>query len=186
MDRALKAARRGVELAPSNYHNHWLLSRVHYFSGEKGLFFAEAEKSLNLNSNDGTTLGLIGAYTLLAGEWDRGVALVEKAKVLNPNHPDYYHWFLSAADIHNNNYTEALRKLQKMSFLEWPPALLFLISANALTDNMKEATRYHAALVDLLGDLTLEDARDFLIKMIPYAGDLVETVMAGLKMVMAP
>lgn len=51
---------------------------------------------------------------------------------------------------------------------------------------MKEATRYHAALVDLLGDLTLEDARDFLIKMIPYAGDLVETVMAGLKMVMAP
>ncbi len=186
MDRALKAARRGVELAPSNYHNHWLLSRVHYFSGEKGLFFAEAEKSLNLNSNDGTTLGLIGAYTLLAGEWDRGVALVEKAKVLNPNHPDYYHWFLSAADIHNNNYTEALRKLQKMSFLEWPPALLFLISANALTDNMKETTRYHAALVDLLGDLTLEDARDFLIKMIPYAGDLVETVMAGLKMVMAP
>ncbi len=58
--------------------------------------------------------------------------------------------------------------------------------SDALTDNMKEATRYHAALVDLLGDLTLEDARDFLIKMIPYAGDLVETVMAGLKMVMAP
>ena len=185
MNRALKASRRGVELAPYNYHNHWLLSRVHYFSGKKSLFFAEAEKSLSLNSNDGTVLGLIGAYTLLAGEWQRGVALLEKAKLLNPNHPDYYHWFLSAADIHNKDYTEALRKLRKVSFLEWPLALLFLISTSALTDNLKEAERYHDMLVDLLGDLTPEDARDYLTKMIPYADDLVETAMTGLKSVMA-
>ena len=185
MERALNAARRGVELAPANYHNHWLLSRVHYFSGNKGLFFAEAEKSLSLNSNDGTVLGLIGAYTLLAGEWERGVALMEKAKLLNPNYPDYYYWFLSAADIHNEDYTEALKKLQTMSFIEWPAALLFLIATSALTDNMREATRYHDALIDLLGDLTLEDAKDYLVKMIPYADDLVETIMTGLKLVMA-
>ena len=185
MDRALNAARRGVELAPANYHNHWLLSRVHYFSGERGLFFAEAEKSLNLNSNDGTTLGLIGGYTLLAGEWERGVALMEKAKILNPNYPDYYHFFLSAADFHNNDYGEALNKLRKISFIEWPPIVLFLISASALTDNTKEATRYHSALIDFHGDLTLEDARDYLVKMIPYADDLVETIMTGLISVMA-
>jgi len=184
MERARKAARRGVELAPTNYHNHWQMSRVHYFDGEKSLFFAEAEKSLSLNSNDGTTLGLIGAYTLLAGEWERGVALIEKAKILNPNHPDYYHWFLSAADFHNFDYAEALKKLRKMSFLEWPPALLFLIAASTLTGNMKEATRYYEALKDLLGDVTLEDARGYLTKMIPYADDLVTTVMSGLKPVM--
>ncbi len=186
MERALNAARRGVELAPANYHNHWLLSRVHYFSGDKGLFFAEAEKSLSLNSNDGTVLGLIGAYTLLAGEWERGVALMEKAKLLNPNYPDYYYWFLSAADIHNEDYTEALKKLQTMSFIEWPAALLFLIATSALTDNMQEATRYHDALIDLLGDRTLEDAKDYLVKMIPYADDLVATIMTGLKLVMVP
>lgn len=185
MERALKAARRGVQLAPNNYHNHWLLSRVHYFNGEKDLFFAEAEKSLSLNSNDGTVLGLIGAYTLLAGQWERGVALIQKAKILNPNHPDYYHWFLSAADFHNNHYAEALKKLRKMSFLEWPPALLFLISASALTNNMKEATRYHDALEGLLGEVTLNDARDYLTKMIPYADDLVATLMKGLKPVFA-
>jgi TolB-like protein len=185
MERALNAARKGVELAPANYHNHWLLSRVHYFSGEKDLFLAEAEKSLNLNSNDGTVLGLIGAYTLLAGQWERGVALMEKAKVLNPNYPDYYHWFLSAADLHNHDYSEALKKLQKMSFTEWPPAMLSLISASALAGNMKEATRYHSALKNLLGDLTLEEAKDYLVKMIPYADDLVETLMTGLKSVLA-
>ena len=185
MQRALNAARRGVELAPANYHNHWLLSRVHYFSGERGLFFAEAEKSLDLNSNDGTVLGLIGGYTLLAGEWDRGIALMEKAKILNPNYPDYYHFFLSAADFHNNDYGEALNKLRKISFIEWPPIVLFLISASALTDNTKEATRYHSALIDFHGDLTLEDARDYLVRMIPFADDLVETIMTGLISVMA-
>lgn len=186
MERALNAARRSVELAPTNYHNRWLLSRVHYFNGEKDLFFAEAEKSLGLNSNDGTVLGLIGAYILLAGEFERGVALIEKAKVLNPNHPDYYYWFLSAADFHNNNYNEALKKLRKMSFLEWPPALLFLISASALTDNMREATRYYDALKNLLGEVTVEDARDQLTKMIPYADDLVATLVQGLEPVMVP
>ena len=186
MERAFNAARRGMELAPANYHNHWLLSRVHYFSGEKDLFFAEAEKSLNLNSNDGTSLGLIGAYTLLAGEWQRGVALMEKAKILNPHYPDYYHFFLSAADLHNGDYDEALKKLRKISFIEWPPIVLFLISASALTDNMEEARRYHAALIDFLGDVTLEDAKEYLVKMIPYADDLVDSIMTGLKTVMAP
>jgi adenylate cyclase len=186
MERALKVARRGVELAPTNYNNHWLLARVHYFNGEKTLFFAEAEKSLSLNSNDGTVLGLIGAYTLLAGEWERGVALVEKAKILNPNHPDYYHLFLSAADFHNIDYAEALKKLRKMSFLEWPPAWVFLISASSLTGNMEEATRYYEALKDLLGDVTPKDARDYLTKLIPYADDVVATVMSGLEPVMTP
>jgi TolB-like protein len=91
MERALKAARRGVELAPDNYHNHWLLSRVHYFSGNREQFISEAEKALNQNSNDGTTLGLIGGYMALAGQWERGVALVRKAQALNPRHPDYYY-----------------------------------------------------------------------------------------------
>jgi len=56
---------------------------------------------------------------------------------------------------------------------------------SALTDNMKDATRYHDMLRDLLGEPTLEDAWDYLMKMIPYADDLVATLMTGLKSVMA-
>jgi adenylate cyclase len=184
MGRALKAARRAVELVPTNYHSHWLLARVHYFSGEKDQYFAEAEKSLSLNSNDGTTVGLIGCYMLLAGEWDRGAALIERARVLNPKHPDYLHWFLSARDIHRRDFQEALKKLRQMSFLEWSMALFFLISVSAHCGNMDDARRYHAALKDLVGEVTLEEARIRLKKMIPYSDDLVETVMSGLEQVL--
>jgi Tfp pilus assembly protein PilF len=184
MGRALKAARRAVELVPTNYHSHWLLARVHYFNGEKDQYFAEAEKSLSLNSNDGTTVGLIGCYMLLAGEWDRGAALIERARVLNPKHPDYLHWFLSARDIHRHDFQEALKKLRQMSFLEWSMALFFLISVSAHCGNMDDARRYHAALKDLVGEVTLEEARIRLKKMIPYSDDLVETVMSGLEQVL--
>ncbi len=48
---------------------------------------------------------------------------------------------------------------------------------------MKDAIRYHDMLKDLLGEPTLDDARGYLTKMIPYADDLVETVMSGLNSV---
>lgn len=184
MERALQAAKRAVELAPNSYHDHWLLSRVYYFSGDKDLFFAESQKALGLNSNDGTTLGLIGAYTAVAGEWSHGVALIEKAQVLNPRHPDYYYLFLSAADFHKGDFTAALALLSKMTFIEWPLALLFLMAANALTDNVAEASRYREMLDKILPGATLEDAAEHFRKWFPYADDLKATLMRGLEEVM--
>ena len=56
---------------------------------KRELFLAEAQRALDLNSSDGTTLGLIGLYTALSDDWDRGIDMVGKAKILNPNHPDF-------------------------------------------------------------------------------------------------
>jgi len=183
MERALKAARRAIELAPNNYHNHWLLSRVHYFSGKRDKFFAEAEKALRLNANDGTTLGLIGGYMAISGEWERGVALLEKAKVLNPKYPDYYHLFLGAAELNKENYSGALSELQKMTIREWPLALMFLAASSALTDNMEDAMNYLEELASLQGEFTMDSAKEALQIMFPYASDLVATVIQGLRLV---
>ena len=184
MERALEAAKRAVELAPNSYHDHWLLSRVYYFSGDKDLFFAESQKALGLNSNDGTTLGLIGAYTALAGEWTHGVALIQKARILNPRHPDYYYLFLSAADFHNGDFAAALAQLSKMTFIEWPLALLFLMAANSLNDNLAEASRYRKMLDNIQPGATLGDAAEHFRKWFPYAGDLKATLLRGLKKTM--
>ena len=185
MERALDAARRAVELAPNNYHNHWLLSRVHYFSGERDLFFAESEKALSINSNDGTTVGLIGCYTAVSGEWEHGVALIEKAKVLNPRHPDYYHMFMSAAELHRHNYSGALGELRKMTIVEWQGPLLFLISTSALTGNLRDASRYLEILNKIQGGATLGSSGEYLRRMFPYADELVTTLLKGLKKVMS-
>jgi hypothetical protein len=61
---------------------------------------------------------------------------------------------------------------------------LFLVSANALTGNLDEAARYREVLGRVAHEPNLDDARDYLVKMIPYADDLVETVMTGLRPVL--
>lgn len=121
MERALNAAHRAIKLAPLNYHNHWLLSRVYYFMGDRDQFLAEAQRALELNSNDGTTLGLVGMYTAFAGEWDRGMEMLSKAKLLNPNYPDYYHVIVGAANFFRKNYDGALQELHKANLPIWQP-----------------------------------------------------------------
>ena len=180
MERALKVARRGVELAPDNYHNHWLLSRVYYFSGNREQFFAETEKALNLNSNDGTTLGLIGCYTALAGHWERGVALVRKAQALNPRHPDYYYCFLALAALHDGDVEAAQSELRRMTFTDWPMALLSLIAVNALAGEDNEAARFASKLRELNPGADAAFAREHLERFVPYARELVETLMRGI------
>ena len=149
--------------------------------GEKELFLAESRKALSLNSNDGTTLGLIGGYTALAGEWEHGVALIRKAQILNPRHPDYYFLFLSAAEIHNGDYKAALEQLLKMTFIEWPLALLFLMAANTLTDNTAEASRYLELLDKIHPGATIDFADEHFRKWFPFASDLRKTLMQGLR-----
>jgi tetratricopeptide (TPR) repeat protein len=180
MKRAHAAARRALELAPNDYHNHWLLSRVHYFSGEREQFLVEVEKSLALNSSDGTTIGLIGGYVALAGEWKRGVALVEKAKLLNPRHPDYYHWFLGVAALAAGDDERALSELRRMSAPEWPLALIFLAATSALTEKTEAASRYARDLLELRSGLTLRAARDIVREMIPYQPALVDRAIDAL------
>lgn len=184
MARALDAARRGVELAPSNYHNHWLLARVYYFSGNREQFFAEAEKALSLNSSDGTTLGLIGAYMTVSGQWDRGVALIRKAQLLNPRHPDYYFWFLGAAELHAGNIESALVELRRMTFVDWPMALLALTAVNALAGDEAEARRFATKIVELHPGAGMAFAKEHLERFLPYADDLVARIMDGLRQVL--
>jgi hypothetical protein len=53
-----------------------------------------------------------------------------------------------------------------------------------LTGNLNEAARYREVLDRVAHEPNLDDARDYLVKMIPYADDLVETVMTGLRPVL--
>lgn len=181
MGRALSAARRAIKLAPTNYHNRWLLSRVHYFSGERDLFFAEAEKSLKLNSSDGTTIGLIGGYMVLAGVWERGAALIEKAKLLNPRHPDYYYLFLGVGELARGNDGEALTEFHRVATPEFPLALILLAATSALTGRAQEAARYWRQLVGLRPDMNADGARTTLERMLPYQPALVDRVVEALR-----
>ena len=181
MERALAAARKAIELNPDNYHSHWLLSRVHYFMGHRDLFLAEAQRALDLNSSDGTTLGLLGLYIAFAGEWDRGMDMVSKAKLLNPNHPDYYYSALGIGAFVKGNHATALEQLHKANLPGWLPHQSFLIASYAALERMEDARRQLAQLRQLLPDLNLDSAVAQLNMFFPFQPGLVRELAGALK-----
>jgi adenylate cyclase len=180
MGRALAAAQKGVQLAPGNYHNHWLLSRVHYFMGNRDLFLAEAHKALKLNSSDGTTLGLIGMYIAWAGEWGRGIEMMSKAKLLNPNFPDYYYLVDGSAAFAKGDYAGALKQSQKANLADFSLYQMFLTASYALLDRGEDATLQLEKLMSVQPGITQEAAFAILQRTFPFQPKLVETLVAGL------
>ncbi|MHB8495501.1 MAG: TIR domain-containing protein [Casimicrobiaceae bacterium] len=101
LGRALAAARRAVEAAPSNNLAHYALACTLFFQKDLLAFRSAAERTIELNRMDASVAALIGNLIAYAGDWERGCAVVDSAMQLNPHHPGWY-WFA--------NYNAAYRQ----------------------------------------------------------------------------
>ncbi|HWJ18403.1 MAG TPA: TIR domain-containing protein [Geobacterales bacterium] len=97
LEKGLAAARRAVEVAPSNHLSHYGLAQALFFLKEFQSFRNAAERAVTLNPMDGNALAFLGELLSYSGDCERGAALAARAKQLNPNHPGFY-WF---ADFYN-------------------------------------------------------------------------------------
>jgi tetratricopeptide (TPR) repeat protein len=86
-----------VELAPSNHLAYFSLAQALFFQKEFQSFRNVAERAVALNPMDGNSIAFLGELLTYAGDWERGMALAERAKQLNPHHPGWY-WY---ADFYN-------------------------------------------------------------------------------------
>ena len=108
LGRALAAARRAVEAAPSNNLAHYALASTLFFQKDFLAFRSAAERAIELNRMDASVAAYIGNLIAYAGDWERGCAVVESAMQLNPRHPGWY-WFASFNDAYRRrDYRGAL------------------------------------------------------------------------------
>jgi tetratricopeptide (TPR) repeat protein len=92
LGRALQAAQRAGDAAPSNALAHNALARARFFRKEFQAFRTAAERTIVLNPMDGGTIAFMGVLMAYSGDWEPGCAMVERAAELNPRHPGWY-WF---------------------------------------------------------------------------------------------
>ena len=108
LGRAMAAARRAVEAAPSNHLAYHALASIQFFRKERQAFRNLAERAIALNPMDGFTAAYLGFQIAYDGDWERGCALAERARGLNPHHPGWY-WFASFFDAYRKgDYRAAL------------------------------------------------------------------------------
>jgi eukaryotic-like serine/threonine-protein kinase len=91
LERAREAAWRAVKIDPTCQMGWKELAAVHFFSRDFTAFRETAERAMSLNPRDGTTLAYMAIMIAFSGDWERGVALAQRAIELNRHHPGWYH-----------------------------------------------------------------------------------------------
>jgi TolB-like protein len=112
--RALVHALAATRLDPQNAYARCWLGVVHFFRGENEKFEAEAQLALSLNPNDPETLADVGHYYAFMGQFARGAELSRRAQLLNPLHPDWYHFSFARLHYNEKNYEQAIADLEKI------------------------------------------------------------------------
>jgi TolB-like protein len=154
LGRALTAARRAVDAAPSNHLAHAALASALFFRREFGAFRAAAERSLALNSMDGLTGAYLGFQLAYSGEWERGCALAERAIQLNPNHPGWYWFPLILNAYRQRDYQRALDLALKVNMPGFWRTQFMLAVSNAQLGELEAAGNAVRELLAIRPDFT--------------------------------
>src|SRR5438067_3303634 len=147
LDRALTAARRGVELDRANQFAMVALAQTHFFRQDLAAFGPAAERAMALNPLNTDALGILGLEIVHTGEFERGTAIVRRAMELNSNHAGWMHFAPLWNHFHNGEYEQALECANRVDVpgLFWP----YLVMASAC-GHLGRRTEAAAATRDLL------------------------------------
>ena len=147
LGRALTAARRAVELSPTNHLGYGALGSTLYFLHDLVGFHAAADRTLALNPTDGGIAAYLGMQMAYGGEWDKGCAICKRAIELNSNHPGWY-WFPLALNAYRlGDYKGTLDILARINMPNfWRTQLALAVAYGQLGD--REAA--HHAVQELL------------------------------------
>ncbi len=107
LERALKAARRGIELKPQSARGYHILFAILFFRGEKDAAIAAAEKAIALNPYDVLITAEYGGRLIYAGEVDRGMAMLHDAVGFGAILPSWSHFALFVGHYMRGEMVEA-------------------------------------------------------------------------------
>ena len=176
--RAFAAARRAVEAAPSNHLAYHALASAQYCRREYQAFRSTAERAIALNPMDGFTAAYLGIFTAYTGDWERGCALVERARGLNPHHPGWY-WFPSCFDAYRKgDYRTALNFALKANMPGFWQTSLALATAHAQLGEREAASNAVRELLAVRPDYATNARQELSNRWYP---EFVELLVDGLR-----
>ena len=130
-------ALKGASLDPQNQFASDALTLVYFHLNNKEAFLQKVKETIALNPNAPYIVGVAGWHMALFGEWDDGLALLEKGMKLNPYYPSWFHLAPYMNFYRNGEYEAAYGEALKFNIpgLLWDP----LTRAAALSRMGKKA-----------------------------------------------
>jgi TolB-like protein/Flp pilus assembly protein TadD len=179
LGRALDAARRAVDLAPSNHLSHQALAAALFFRRDLDAFRQAAERSIALNPMDGNSVAFLGCLIAYAGDWTRGMALVDRATALNPHHPGWF-WLPKFCHAYRErDYAAALDAAVKVNMPDYFFSHATMVAARGQLGGPEAAREALQHLLRLKPDVARTIRHEFSKWFVDR--ELVEHIVEGLR-----
>lgn len=138
LKRAAVYADKAILLAPDDAETHNVRSSIHTEAGEIGQALARYDQAIALNPSDSNILVHSTDVLLYVGRTDEAIDRIERAKGIDPFHPDWFHWQMGWALWEKNDCRAALTAMRKMSRIP-SGAHRMLAGIHACLGNKREA-----------------------------------------------
>ena len=147
---AMSEAAATQALTLDNDHQNALqaLAFVYFFQGKLDKVQTFADRAIVANPNNSYVydLGMITAY---GGEWEKGLAYLERGMALNPDHPSYFHFPFAFDFYRRGEYDKAIAAAEKMQLHDHYFVPAFYAVTYAAMGRMEEAREYLDRLLQM-------------------------------------
>ncbi|WP_170575708.1 adenylate/guanylate cyclase domain-containing protein [Ruegeria atlantica] len=174
------AAHHAIEADPNNADAYYALAVRSRLLGESmDVYRKHAERAVSLNPNDSWILADLGIFFAYSGDFETGLAWIERARALNPKlHPGYnYAAHLNAIML--GEYGEAIDILLAMGG-RLPMNQASLAACYALNGQQEKAEETVEYIKEQFPDYQLDPRAPFRARGMPK--ELIHRVMEGLTM----
>jgi tetratricopeptide (TPR) repeat protein len=166
LDRALRVARRAVELNPASARGHQMLLIVLYGRGDVAGAFAAGDKAMALNPYEMLTVAEYGGRLITTGEIERGMAMLRRAGEYYAIRPSSHHFYLFLGNYLRGEVAEAAHHAGQITVEDYSfGQLAKALAAAALGDSAR--ARQAVDRLEALQPSWRNDPRGELGKIIP-------------------
>ena len=107
-------ATKAVQLDPADARARMVAASAYFYNGQLDLFEQEAQAAMALDPYDAEIMAIFGYMIAISGQWQRGVALAEKAYALNADAAaGWYHTTMYLDSYLHGDYKRALELIRQ-------------------------------------------------------------------------
>jgi TolB-like protein len=178
LDRALRAARHAIELAPASGRAYQMLFVVQYARRDVAAAFASGDKAMALNQYDMLTVAEYGGRLIMTGNVERGMAMLGRSADSGSIHPSWHHFYLFLGNYLTGDMKEAAFQAEQITADDYPLGLVAKAIAARSAGNKDLARRTVQHLIGIQ-PAWRNDARRLLEKTI-YEPAIVDRLLRDL------
>ena len=167
LDRALRAARHGVELSPESARGYQMLFTVLFARRDLPAAFAAGDRAIALNPYDMTIVSDYGGRLIASGEIDRGMETLDRAAEEGAVRASWYHFYLFLGSYLKSDMATAARHAALSNTESFPLGLVAKALVAAAEGNRELARKTYDQVVALRAAAWRDKPREELARLFP-------------------